>query len=327
MDLIIKPTQACNFKCAFCSSCNIEENSAHLESKDVTDFLDGHDVNTVIVNGGDPLMMPPSFYWDIVNHIRETGKDTTLSFTTNLWDFYKHPEKWEELFLQPEVYVTTSFQYGGERRLGNGEPLTEELFIDMMDEFEIAIGYAPMFISVITPKNEDDVIRTVELAQELRTDCKINPALKSGRTTKGYPIHKAVEKWLDIIDAGLKKYEFNAKHLKETFDGRFHTCPFNRNCYKTIRCMGPNKELFTCGSIHDCAIERKAAGLKTYDLAKYDEREIKQDYPFLKPECLGCEMFNLCNSCFKQIMDIQESGDIEEHCAGMKKLQGRLEAL
>ena len=56
MELIIKPTELCNFKCTFCSSPNIsDEHTKILDLKYVEDFLKRFPAtNTIIVNGGDP---------------------------------------------------------------------------------------------------------------------------------------------------------------------------------------------------------------------------------------------------------------------------------
>ena len=45
---------------------------------------------------------------------------------------------------------------------------------------------------------------------------------------------------------------------------------------------------------------------------------------FLKTECLSCELFKLCNSCYERISTIKQMQDIEKHCFGMKKIKLRL---
>ena len=71
MDLIIKPTEVCNFKCTFCSSTKISENhTSVLDLEYVFKFLKRFpNTNTIIVNGGDPLMMKPKYYWDIIEYL------------------------------------------------------------------------------------------------------------------------------------------------------------------------------------------------------------------------------------------------------------------
>lgn len=327
MDLIIKPTQACNFKCSFCSSNNISTNQNTLSLEKLFVYITKNKVNRIIVNGGDPLMMPPKYYESILNFIEKNNLDISLSLTTNLWDFFISPNKWTKLFKRKNIYITTSFQYGGERRLYDNTPFTEDKFKEVMYKFNDCIGYMPMFISVITNNNENMVLDTVLLAKELHTTCKINPALKSGRSTYFYPIYKAIEKYIDIIKNGLEEYEYNSSELKRIMRGQQTTCPINRNCYKTIRCMGPNGEIYTCGAIHDNSIYNKSNNIKTYDLSCYDESEIHKDFPYLKKECLGCDYFMLCNGCYKQISDMISDNFVEEQCSGMKTISHELDKL
>ena len=61
MELIIKPTEACNFACTFCSSNKITRESsgkkAFLKLETIYQFLERFpQTRTIIVNGGDPLM-------------------------------------------------------------------------------------------------------------------------------------------------------------------------------------------------------------------------------------------------------------------------------
>ena len=93
MDLIIKPTEKCNFKCTFCSSTHITEDKAlELDHQYIFDFLKRYpETKTIIVNGGDPLMMDPDYYWKIIEHLDTIKSEATISFTSNLWPFYKNP--------------------------------------------------------------------------------------------------------------------------------------------------------------------------------------------------------------------------------------------
>ena len=129
MDLIIKPTELCNFKCTFCSSTNITDNkNATLSVDQIFQFLERFpDTKTIIVNGGDPLMMSPAYYWKIIDWLDLHEYDTSVSFTTNLWPFYKNPEKWADLFNHERMGITTSFQYGGGRLKGDLTEFSEEL--------------------------------------------------------------------------------------------------------------------------------------------------------------------------------------------------------
>ena len=69
MELIIKPTELCNFKCTFCSSTRIAAHKSDLLSHDyIFRFLKRFpQTKTIIVNGGDPLMVDPSYYLSLIH--------------------------------------------------------------------------------------------------------------------------------------------------------------------------------------------------------------------------------------------------------------------
>jgi len=130
MELIIKPTEQCNFKCTFCSSTKIANTKTDVLSHDyIFKFLERYpDTNTIIVNGGDPLMMDPDYYWRIIDYLDKHEMSTSIALTTNLWPFYIKPSKWKDLFNNERVGVTTSFNYGDGRLKGDFSLFTVEDF-------------------------------------------------------------------------------------------------------------------------------------------------------------------------------------------------------
>ena len=149
MDLIIKPTEACNFHCTFCSSTNISpEHTKVLDLKYVDDFLTRFpDTNTIIVNGGDPLMVSPSFYYHLIDLVEKHKLNIPISLTTHLWAYYKKPSMWRELFSHPLIQIGTSFNYGNTRLITPTQPLTDVIFKDICYMFREDFGYIPDFIS------------------------------------------------------------------------------------------------------------------------------------------------------------------------------------
>jgi radical SAM protein with 4Fe4S-binding SPASM domain len=324
MELIIKPTEACNFKCTFCSSTDIAyDKKATLDLQYIYDFLKRFpETNTIIINGGDPLMMPPEYYWEIIKHLDEIGSKCTLSFTSNLWAFYKKPEMWEDLFLHPRVGVTTSFNYGETRRVTHSQNYTEDLFWEVSNMFLEKIGYRPDFISVINEENEDTAIDNVLLAKRMGVECKLNYAMASGIQGKPYQLSKIYKTYVEIYKLGLWEWEYNTKQMMIRLSGRSNSCPQNRNCDEGIRAMNPEGDYYSCGSTGDDRMypinfvkEVKEFGVKELPLKTATELQA------LKMDCYTCNLFQICNGCRKTIRDMKSHAMVSKHCTLMKTLE------
>ena len=332
MDLIIKPTERCNFKCTFCSSTQItDDKSAELDHQHIFDFLKRFpETRTIIVNGGDPLMMQPDYYWKIIDHLETIGSDATISFTSNLWPFYKNPDKWKELFNHPRMGVTTSFQYGGGRLKGDLTEFSEEDFWAVSDAMLEHVGYRPDFISVITEENAHDAIKNVELAKRMGVECKLNYAFSSGPPVKfkgivmgqegrPYMLADIYEIYVEVWRRGLTQWEYNTKQMVKRLRNGSTTCPQNRQCDSSIRTLQPSGDYYSCGSFGDdrsyaIDFKKEMAGEKIFPL------RFQPELQSLKQSCFTCPMFEICNGCRKTIRDLKDHNLVETHCRKMKTL-------
>lgn len=330
MDLIIKPTQRCNFSCTFCSSTEIAKSNKpvdDLELNKIEQFLDRYPhTETIIVNGGDPLMMKPDYYWKIIDMLDQKGMDQcTLSFTTNLWDYYLHPKKWRELFSHPRMQIGTSFHYGDSRQIRPGQVFTEEKFLKVMDMFHEDFGYYPDFIAVITEENKHLALNNVRLAKFLGNECKMNYAMASGREGKPFTIGDMYEIYMEVYDEGLGDHEYNTKQMLQRLANRdTTTCPQNRRCDEGIRNLQPKSETgfeySSCGSLADdqefpIDFDKEMNG--EFFTPLQDTYEIQ----YQKEECLSCPNFHICNGCYKTVKDLKEHNLVERSCKKMKKFR------
>lgn len=332
MELIIKPTELCNFKCTFCSSTHItEDKSKILDLENIYKFLERFpETHTIIVNGGDPLMMDPQYYWDLIAHLDKHNLPATLSFTSNLWPFYKNPNKWKELFNHPRLGVTTSFQYGGGRLKGDLTEFSEEDFWKVSDAMLEHVGYRPDFISVITEENEHLAIKNVELAKKMGVECKLNYAMSSGPPVKfkgiimgqegrPYMLGKIYKLYVEIWQAGLAEWEFNTKQMMKRLQGHGTCCPQNRDCDSTIRTLQPSGDYYSCGAFGDdmafpIDFQKEMNGPKQFPI------KFVPTLQSLKQACYECPMFEICNGCKKTIKDLKDHNMVEAHCMTMKQL-------
>lgn len=333
MDLIIKPTERCNFKCTFCSSTHItDDKSMELDLDYVFKFLTRYpETNTIIVNGGDPLMMDPEYYWEIIKWLDEHDyKHTTLSLTTNLWPFYKNPNKWKDLFNNERVGITTSFQYGGGRLKGDLTEFSEEDFWKCSDAMLEYCGYRPDFIAVITEENEVDAIKNVELAKRMGVECKLNYAMSSGppvkfkgitmgQEGKPYMLAKIYEIYVEIWKRDLWQWEFNTKQMMGRLKGIATCCPQNRKCDDGIRTLQPSGDYYSCGAFGDDRLypidfDMEMSGSKVFPIY------LRPELQSLKGSCYTCPLFQICNGCRKTIKDLKDYDMVEGHCIRMKAI-------
>lgn len=320
MDLIVKPTELCNFACTFCSSPNItDEDNKTVEVDRIYRFLDRFpETSTIIINGGDPLMVDPKYYFQVLDYLEKKGMDKCrISFTSNLWDFWKKPDKWTPLFKHPMVGVNTSFNYGDSRRITNSRVFLEEDFIKISDLMLERVGYRPDFISVIDYETAPKAIDNVRLAKKLGVECKLNWTFSSGRAGNVFPIGLMYKIYAEIYKEGLGEWEYNVKQILGKENGMHATCPISRNCQSGIRNIQPDG-YNTCGSFgddheHMIDFEAEMAG------EKIDPFKGLPQYIALKEECLTCPSYNYCNGCKKMMRDLKKHDKVEESCKAMKE--------
>ena len=322
MDLIVKPTELCNFKCSFCSSSKItfEDNTATLDLNKIFKFLKRFpDTQTIIVNGGDPLMMKPNYYWKIIEFLDKYDMPASISLTTNLYPFLTKPLKWKELFNHPRVGVATSFQYGGGRLKGDYSEFTEEDFWKCSDAMLEHVGYRPSFIAVIVEENEDTHIKTVELAKKMDVVCKVNYAMASGSQFAPYQLSKIYERYVEIWKAGLSNWEHNTQQMMVRLRGESTICPQTRTCDSGIRTLQPEGDYYSCGAFGD---DLDKAIDFDYEMSGGFSTPLAIDLSLmsLKNACYTCPIFEICNGCKKTIKDLKQHNMVEDHCKHMKTL-------
>lgn len=314
MELIVKPTSRCNFNCSFCSAnlLNIKHsNNVPDKLKETIKILQPDDI---IFTGGDPLMVSPKYYDEIL-----TLGNFTISLTSNLKDFYLNSEKWKNLLKNPRVNICTSFQYGDGRKWDKHTIYTEEMFINVMTKFNEEIGYMPPFIAVISNKNEDKALNHLHLAKKLNTKCKMNPLLPLGLSKDFYPLYKMIDIWMAIYNNHLEEWWDNDKQFL------LGTCNFNTNllCETSIRSFWLNdKEEVVYSNCEDCAVNGYVIPIDK-NKPKQTETEICKTQ-IIDEKCLCCPLYRLCNGC-KSLRAINKI--TENHCEEMLKRLEKIKKL
>jgi MoaA/NifB/PqqE/SkfB family radical SAM enzyme len=294
--LIIKPTSACNFNCTFCSSKNLNIPIHNKVPDKIKDYINNYKPTNIIITGGEPLMNPRSYFEDLIHIMDSLNNPYTISLTSNLVLWYKNPEKWDWLFTKNNISVDTSFQYGEGRK--DVSVYTEERFKQLFYAFKNRYNKILDFISVLSEENEQYAIKTVQLAKELNSWVKLNCQIPVGKALTYYPRYKLFNIYLQLIKLGLDKYEGNLINRRQYY------CPFT----KTYKYCLLNKVIY---------IDNKNELIEgNCEEVISSNHTIQIEKNILFPKCLGCKMYNICNSCS---INREYTRPIkEEHCKWMK---------
>ncbi len=323
-ELILKINDLCDFSCTFCSSPDLTASGKYeeLPIERIFEYLERYpETRTIIVNGGDPLMVKPAYYWKLIKHLDEKNYPAQISFTTNLWNYYNNPDKWRDLLRNPRLSVCTSFQYGDKRRITKDRVFEEKDFIAISDMFLKDFGYRPDFIAVIDDDNLHRVVDMVRLAKYLNVECKINYANASGRQGKPFPLSMLYQKYIEIHKEGLSQWEYNTKQMLGRLSAAPTSCPLLSKCDEHIRVLHPDGKYFTCGAIAD-DLEYEVDFDQEVKMKGEVQTPLQNDefLDSLKEECYSCPMFQICNGCKKHIKDLKRSDMVETHCTKMKSI-------
>lgn len=317
MELIIKPTGRCNFRCTFCSASELStaEDPSHVHPE-LIKYINMNKPSGIIITGGDPLMMNPEYYYELHNI---AGNGVNVSATTNLKDFFNNPDKWKDLFNESWFNVSTSFQYGPGRMWDNSTVYDEKMFTAVMKKFDEFVDKPlPSFISVISEDNEQFAIDHVLLAKKLGTKTKLNAALPVGKCSNWYPRYKMYQIYLDIINKyHLEQYESNC------FDRALPRCPKNtfNTCTYNIRCCYVDGQDHLHVGICD---EMLAMGDELTDTdminCKVPSQPISPN-EFINENCACCQLCTICNGCN---LNRRFAVTDENYCKEMKKLEDQI---
>lgn len=318
MDIIINPTNKCDFNCTFCKNSELKDET--LTAEDTIKLLKPYikDMDKIIFSGGEPLMMKPEYYESIFNFLNKSKKRLIkVIFYTNLHPWLADPTIWDDIFNRENVKVITGFQFGPNRRLLDGKVYIPVIFKSVMNKFNYSYRYSPNFVSVVDTENQMNIIKTARLARELRCRCRLDKIMTLGRakTIKYFPWYRLLILYNKIIDEKLDNYVINIDYIKDYFNNRNTECPVDRKCYHNIRVINNDKRIFSCPNL----VSNKK--FNKYEMIDEDECDLfAKDNEFIHIQCMGCKYYKFCNSCRSIIEEVKKFKDEENYCKQMKKI-------
>ena len=332
MQLIVRVTNRCNFKCSFCSASNLSQ-TTDLPFDKLIEFIEQYKdkASSVVFEGGDPLCMKPQYYHRFLqwkdNHHDTRIRKLLVSFTSNLWDFYKRPEKWLDIFKREDVDIGTSFQYGTGRKITQNLPYSEELFIRVFNKVVELTDKKPGFIAVIDYDNQDTIINTVNLAKRLDTVCKINPLFTSGRSTTFYRWDDMLLQYAKLFELGLDQYEMNCQMIRGIITGDVQRagCPLhNRYCENDFRVISPDGYIKTCSMEQNSISELSQSIITLYKNHQVNDITTNRKLKLASTKCLTCDYYRWCNYCRIKIQEFKTIQDKDQYCKNIENAIQRI---
>lgn len=328
--LILRTTTRCNFDCTFCSASKLQP--AEMSAEDAIFYIKKYSpLFSLNFEGGDPLMRGTEFYRQVCDFVDSLEEESPVSsagmdkiikvcMTTNLWDFYKRPDKWAPVFNYYFDNISTSVDLDGSRRLAPNVPYTEAMFRSIVAKFRdyIEPEIALSFISVITENNYDAAERLCELGEEFGLRYRLNPVVSVGRSSSSMPFAKMFTLWVNLALRGY--HEQTSKLLVESIRKNFSIqgCYFARDCTKWQVCINPDGSTSTC-SIHASTLNNTESRIPIY--TKLPPLSVVQN------SCFTCPCFQYCNGCRLNISTFQHFSkqELQEHCTSMRSNLERLQ--
>lgn len=253
INLIIKPTDACNLRCKHCYAAEAgyaaDKMSLDVVRKTFDLFTKNYDEVRIIWHGGEPLLMGLDFYREVLKIQSEyPNKKFENSIQSNATLL---TEKWLDFFIESKIKIGISFdgQYNDVLRSKTTQVLKA---INLMKSKDYKFGA----ICVVCSKTVDKLIDIYEFFKCIGVSHKLNPIFASGEAKKNSSLtlstNKYVRHFLEFFEYWLNDKTCNinvdtaldyvAQHLGE----RETLCTYT-SCLMKWLGIHSNGDVYPCG--------------------------------------------------------------------------------
>lgn len=293
--LCVKNIYNCNLNCWFCSTFG----EGHLTENQVIELYKQYKPNEMLLIGGEPLLLPPSYYLTILNN------NCKLSIQSNLT---LYNDEWNKVFLHKNF---TGLSVSGDKEDIN-------LFFEKYQKVCNVTNTNPGILILFSDnfeKSKEKLWEWLNIAYACDLPVKFNII---------QPIGKA-EKYKDSIlkiSEGFKLYSLILDEWESTgfIDIQPFTdlmtyicgneksiCPFCINCSKNESIISIETDLTTtyCPELGDLR-------------RSIDELDLR-----IPSECFCCDFYQLCRGCYMRTWAVNVENDIN-YCQEAKRFFGKL---
>ena len=358
LQVIVKPTSACNAKCTYCSA-TAQARGGVLRAEQLGALFEPfakwlrdrpHERLSFVWHGGEPMLLGPSYYETAqAEQERLFGDDVARVRNQMQTNLTLIDESWVPILTSfIDGGMSTSFDFvDGVRDLRNGMPLPEVWMraVDVCRKAGIPIGVVYVVHRQSLPLAAPIFHFFKNMGSDVRV--RLNPLYAAGRagTSLAEPLAITPEEYgrfmLQICDLWIADFRRTRIFpLQEWYDawGGQHgklCCDSRGNCDKTHLGVSPNGDVFGCGRGSDAKRPEEHLG-NVFQGDRVDDmlqRPARQELStrgevLLKGHCGGCPYWSVCHGGCPQLAKLYTGTVLSptHFCSGRKMVYEWFEA-
>lgn len=252
LNLIIKPTNACNLRCKHCyhAEKGYDEQLLPIEyiEKAISVFSQEYSEISILWHGGEPMLVGAKYFSRVLNRIAQSAQSNNCKISYRMQtNATLIDDTWVEIIKNNNIKLGVSFDgpFNDDLRQGTERVLES---IEMLQNNNIKFG----LLSVVTSKNISKLNELVDWFNSKKLSFKFNPIFESGeaKCNNDYIISPddyihnfclAFVSWLHNIECEISISSFE-KYI--ILDSR--TCT-NTSCMYKWLSMDSSGNFFPCG--------------------------------------------------------------------------------
>ncbi len=339
VQFVIRTCKQCNLRCQYCYEFNnlhktdtmtmaqIESLYRNIEGyyRSLEHFTNIH----FIWHGGEPLLLPPQFYWEALDLQSQIFTSDNYKVTNGVQTNLTVLDDERSLLLTEgfdRVGVSIDV-FGGLRTYENGRD-SQARVLENIDRL-LAQGIPFGCITVLSQKNIDNIEQIYQFYRELNLSVRLLPLHKTenigqnnGIEMEPYTVLKAFQTifdlWLeDEIDTWIVPIIEMVRDVLDFYDPQAACKFYDKREWETINLVNINGDL--CGYADDYQPERSYGNLFTTPLGELfassqHEQSILAAERRLEATCANCKFFGSCSG-YSIAEDGYEYHELDEHGA------------
>lgn len=322
LSVIVKPTTECGLHCKHCYHRPSERDSGVLDlgvfEKTVRLVREGYAHSRYIWHGGEPLILPQSFYKKAFSlqrrHYGKIGCDNTIQTNGS-----QLSQRFIGFCKSNRVNLGISYEGGFDAGL---RPDTDNDHIDRMVRYMVDKGHMFLVSATIHGGNVDMMGDIYEKFKNAGASVSFNPVINLGCATADPDLRldpdrfvknsiELFDRWLLDRDVGTPILPFYP-YVMTVLEGRpnISDCP-HASCLGNWICLYPNGDVYPCGKA--CPKEFRMGNINDVDSIEelFDSdgfRNILVASIERRNKCRTCEIYDFCNGGCS--IDAMADGDI-----------------